>query len=345
MDKDEIYRVFQEICRQIPVIILGSGPSCAVGIPSMKVLAEYLLHEMKGNNNDKWRIISDDLRKGMDFESALQRTSPDESLHNEIVKIVGPYISEADLKVREQYLSGLRITPIESLIKYYYSWNLSIITPNYDCLVEYCCDKLKIQCRTGFVGYFMKRFDLKKADRVLEYIDRSVINGKQKQIRKVSPHVSLFKVHGSIDWYEIENEKVVDMSLRYCRQFDDKRLIIPPGDRKFQETHKIPFREIIQKADDSIRSGKSFLMIGYGFNDKHLEELLVQRLKDDEKSGIIITKKLSMNAVKLLSDCPNLWGVYQKNSSTVIRNKDDEYEINDTELWKIDEFVRHVLGG
>ncbi len=86
-------------------------------------------------------------------------------------------------------------------------------------------------------------------------------------------------------------------------------------------------------------------MIGYGFNDEHLHEILVKRLKDDEKYGIIITKGLSEKARELLSSCPNLWGVSQKNSSTVIRNRDDEFEIPNIELWQIDEFINHVLGG
>jgi hypothetical protein len=86
-------------------------------------------------------------------------------------------------------------------------------------------------------------------------------------------------------------------------------------------------------------------MIGYGFNDDHIHEILVKRLKEDEKPGIIITKELSEKAKELLSNCPNLWGVRQKNSATVIQNGVNEYEISDIELWRIDEFIRVILGG
>ena len=128
-------------------------------------------------------------------------------------------------------------------------------------------------------------------------------------------------------------------------KYADKRLIILPGDRKYSEVFHEPYRELIQKADNSLRSGRSFLMIGYGFNDEHIQEILVKRLVEDEKPGIIITKELSEKSKELLSDCSNLWGISQKNSSTVIRNKDTEYEIRDIELWKIDEFIRVILGG
>ena len=47
MDKDSIYKTFQEICRQVPVVILGSGPSCAAGIPGMRSLAERLLDKLR----------------------------------------------------------------------------------------------------------------------------------------------------------------------------------------------------------------------------------------------------------------------------------------------------------
>jgi len=259
---------------------------------------------------------------------------------------VGDYISNKDRKVRDRYFYRQRTIPVERLINYYRSENLTIITPNYDCLVEYCCDELKIQCNTGFVGYFRKTLDFKKAEREVEYVDRSVVvKGKRRQIAKRTPHIKLFKVHGSIDWYDFNNNTISDTSLIDNGKYADKRLIILPGDRKYSETIHAPYRELIQKADNSLRSGRSFLMIGYGFNDEHIQEILVKRLVEDEKPGIIITKELSEKAKALLSYCPNLWGVSRKNSSTVISNKDIEYEIPDIELWRIDGFIRVVLGG
>ncbi len=55
MDKDSIYKTFQEICRQIPVIILGTGPSCAAGIPGMEGLAEHLLKKLNNNTSIEWK--------------------------------------------------------------------------------------------------------------------------------------------------------------------------------------------------------------------------------------------------------------------------------------------------
>ncbi|GAH37393.1 unnamed protein product, partial [marine sediment metagenome] len=162
---------------------------------------------------------------------------------------------------------------------------------------------------------------------------------------KRTPHIKLFKVHGSIDWYDLNDNIVSDISLIENGKYADKRLIILPGDRKYSEAFHEPYRELIQKADNSLRSGRSFLMIGYSFNDDHIQEILIKRLKEDEKSGIIITRSLSQKAKELLSDCPNLWGVSQKNSATVIQNGESEYEMSDIELWRINEFVRDVLGG
>ena len=345
MDKDSIYKTFQEICRQVPVVILGSGASCASGIPGMEELAEHLLEKLGSNTSEKWTGISNDLRKGIDLETALNRTPPDENLSKEIIKTVGDYISNKDREVKDRYFNRQITIPVECLIDYLREEILTIITPNYDCLVEHCCDKLKIHCNTGFVGYFRKTLDFEKAERVVEYIDRSVVvKGRRKQIAKRTPHIKLFKVHGSIDWYNFNNT-VSDASLIENGKYKDKRLIILPGDRKYSETFHEPYRELIQKADNSLRSGRSFLMIGYGFNDDHIQEILVKRLKEDEKYGIIITKGLSEKAEELLSYCPNLWGVTQKNSSTVISNKDIEYEIPNIELWRMDEFVKDVLGG
>ena len=346
MDIDSIYKTFQEICRKIPIVILGSGPSCAAGIPGMRSLAEHLLDKLRNDTSNGWKKISDDLRKNIDLETAFSRTQPDEKLSKEIIKTVGGYISEKDKEVRDRYFNRQIKIPVGSLIDYYRSEILTIITPNYDCLVEYCCDELKIHCNTGFVGYFRKNLDFEKAEREAEYVDKSVIvRGRRRRIEKITPHVKLFKVHGSIDWYDFNNNTVSDIFLIEREKYEDKRLIILPGDRKYSKAFHEPYRELIQKADDSLRSGKSFLMIGYGFNDEHLQEILVKRLVEDEKPGIVITKEISEKAKELLSGCPNLWGISQKNSSTVIRNKDTEYEISNMELWRIDEFVREILGG
>jgi len=345
IDKDSIYKTFQEICRQLPIVILGSGPSCAAGIPCMEALAKHLLKKMGNNISDKWREISDDLRKNVDLEKALSNNPPSENLNNEIIKIVGRYISKKDKEVRNDYFYGHTAIPVERLINYFRSETLTIISPNYDCLVEYCCDKLKIPCNTSFVGYFRKNLDFEKAEREAEYVDSVIVRGRRKRIEKITPHVKLFKVHGSIDWYDFNNSTVSDIFLIESEKYEDKRLIILPGDRKYSEAFHEPYRELIQKADNAIQSGRSFLMIGYGFNDEHLQEILVKRLVEDEKPGIIITKEISEKAKELLSGCPNLWGISQKNSSTVIRNKDTEDEIPDIKLWRIDEFVKDVLGG
>jgi len=346
MDKDSIYKTFQEICRQIPVIILGSGPSCATGIPGMEALSDYLLEKLENNTSDNWIKISDELRKNIDLETAFNKARPDENLSKEIIKIVGRYISIKDGEVRDKYLNREIAIPVERLLNYYRSEVLTIITPNYDCLIEYCCDYLKTPCYTGFVGYFRKALNFEKAKRESEYIDTSVIvKGRRKRIAKIIPHIRLFKVHGSIDWYSVSNEIFSDISFNAKDLFDDRRLIILPGDRKYFETIHEPYRELIQKADNSLRSGRSFLMIGYGFNDDHIQEILIKRLKEDEKAGIIITRDLSQKAKELLTNCPNLWGVSQKNSSTVIHNKEKEYEMSDIELWRIDEFIRELLGG
>jgi hypothetical protein len=346
MDKDSIYKTFQEICRQIPVVILGSGPSCAVGIPGMEALAEHLLNKLHNNTNIEWKKIRSDLQNKIGLETALSNNPPSESLNNEIIQIVGHYISKKDKELRNCYFNDHIAIPIEWLINYFRSETLTIITPNYDCLIEYCCDKLKIPCYTGFVGYFRKTRDFERAEKEIEYIDKSVIvKGKRRLIPKTALHVRLFKVHGSIEWYEANNKIVSDISLADNSKLDNKRLIIPPGYEKYSNAFHDPFIEFIQKANDSIRSGKSFLMIGYGFNDDPIEGTLVKRLGEDEKAGIIITKELSEKAKELLSDCPNLWGVSQKNSATVIHCGENEYEIPDIELWQIDKFVREILGG
>jgi hypothetical protein len=346
MNKDFIYRALQDICRKIPVIIAGSGASCAAGMPGMPTLKEHLLESIPKDFSDLWKLISDDLQKNVDLETALNNNKPDDKLENEIIKIVGHYISKKDREIRHKYFNNKLIIPIEKLLKYYKDNILNIITPNYDCLVEYCCDKLKIPVSTGSYGYFRKYYHYDNLKEGLRYFSRSTkIKGNQKYRIQTPFQVRLYKLHGSVDWYDINGEIVSDSTLYESDKPDEKRLIITPGSNKYRNTHGNPFRDLIHAADDVIRSGNTFLMVGYGFNDKHLEEILQKRLKEDAKPGIIITKELSQNAIDILNISPNVWSVSQQNSGSRINHNGETFNLDNLEIWKIDEFVKEVLGG
>lgn len=56
-------------------------------------------------------------------------------------------------------------------------------------------------------------------------------------------------------------------------------LIVPPGKEKYSTTHEEPYRTIIEEADKEFKRAGSFLCIGYGFNDSHIQPKLISANK------------------------------------------------------------------
>lgn len=75
-----------------------------------------------------------------------------------------------------------------------------------------------------------------------------------------------------------------------------------PGTQKYQKTHLEPFRSIINNADQAINEAGSYLCIGYGFNDEHIQPKLMAKCLRQKTPITIITYTLSESAKKLILD-------------------------------------------
>ena len=140
-----------------------------------------------------------------------------------------------------------------------------------------------------------------------------------------------------------------DNSLTYDREHTLKRAIIPPGDAKIPEAF-MNYRDFFARADNAIASDDAYIFVGYGFNDIHIEKEIDRHLKINGKHGVIISKKLSDKAKNLINTADNLWAVFQdpdNSTNTLIKNKkyNSHLIVENSDLWKIDEFTDMILGG
>lgn len=80
--------------------------------------------------------------------------------------------------------------------------------------------------------------------------------------------------------------------------------------------------------------------------NKVTNEELINKIKDQNCNGIIITKETNKRIDKLLNEANNLWLVCQSKADTVIKNKrySDSLVLENEELWKVDVFTRKILG-
>ena len=166
---------------------------------------------------------------------------------------------------------------------------LSVITTNYDRLAEYAADFGGHGWSTGFgQGYVGHRC---AGRRLTFYKDRSPLR-----------MVDIWKVHGSLDWFRGPDGTVVSLPAVSTPLDGFSPVIVAPGVDKYRRTHEEPFRSTIAGADAAIDAGNSFLCVGYGFNDEHIQPKLLERCRRQDKAVVVLAKQLTDAAKRVLLD-------------------------------------------
>jgi len=264
--KEYLFTLVQHFLKSPPLVIWGSGATIPFGIPSMNDLNESLKEQIEdfddSNNN-----LEEELGKDKYIDKMP-----------EIKKVIWDQINEADTLVLKRIIKNDSndFEGIKSLAKKFIEPHpqvVNIITTNYDRILEHIMSYQNINFTDGFEGRMLSKFNLD------HFKDEKVVN--------------LIKVHGSLDWFDINGE------IRYLsnHQGDTPLKIIAPGKNKYEEAYASPYRELIQKADSLIEDAASFLVVGFGFNDEHL----TPKIRAKMKQGIpvvLITKEITENSFK-----------------------------------------------
>lgn len=308
----------QDYYGKAPVIILGSGASAAHGMSGMSALATYLVNNtdisgLSAGETETWVKFCQLLKDKVDLESALHQVTASEELTSRIVMATWTMINSEDNDVFLKSLQDNTIFPLSRLLEHMFKSNLKIInivTTNYDRLAEYACDQGRIHHYTGFTHGFFRQL------------------APPTEITSVR-RANIWKVHGSLDWFQSPLEDTVAISNIKSIPDNYQSQIVTPGTQKYHKTHLEPFRSIINNADQAINEAGSYLCIGYGFNDEHIQPKLMMKCLRQKTPITIITYALSDSAKKLI-----LEGKAQ-NYLAIERGETDEQSIVYSSLDKI----------
>lgn len=279
----------QDYYDKAPLLILGSGASAAHGMSGMGALAEHLIantdrSDLSAAEIEAWDKFSQILLEGVDLETALHRVAVTEELTSRIITATWSLINSEDTQVFHDCLQNQSFFPMSRLLRHMFKSNLTkinIVTTNYDRLAEYACDQAEAHHYTGFThGFFRQR------------ATPSEITCARR--------VNIWKVHGSLDWFKSPIEDIVALSNIQEIPANYKPEIVTPGTQKYQATHLEPYRTVIYNADLAITAAKSYLCIGYGFNDEHIQPNIMSKCQRQNTPITIITYALSDAARKLL---------------------------------------------
>jgi hypothetical protein len=326
MTLEDLAKHCQACAQKEPLIVLGSGSSIPHGIGAMGDLAKYLSETIQpeSSEEDAWLLVKTALSQGDHLEAALEENQLPNSLVDKIVRSTWSFIARDDYNVFKEAIKRKDLFPLQVMFSGLFrstTRNIHVVTTNYDRIAEYAADVGGYIHNTGFLpGY------LRQAEGAENLIFKQGVNRART--------ITLWKVHGSLDWFADENGNAVSLPLTTELPEGLKPLIVTPGVSKYQRTHDEPFRSAIQGADSAINAASSFICVGYGFRDAHVHPkltkkcgilhtpiLILARTLTDEAKGFL-NRHAGRNYLAL-EDHPNGTLVYNREnpSGTVVEGK------------------------
>jgi hypothetical protein len=339
---EKIASIAQGCFQQNPVVILGSGASVVHGLRGMGELAQYLMDNLKaeeGEEVEAWHVIKEALSNDNGLEEALVKISAPLSLVEKIVELTWQAISEDDLALLGRAAKGEEQFSLSDLLHGMFKSThmvANIVTTNYDRVAEYASDIAGYFHATGFAPGII---------RTREGVETVSIRRGAHSARTVR----IWKVHGSLDWFAGPDGRVVSLPIPANLPDTLKPLIVTPGVSKYERTHDEPFRSAIQGADIALGQAASFLCVGYGFRDRHIQPKIVDRCKNRNVPIVILARTLTDEAKKFIADSAGQAYMALEMDGDGTRVISPEYPdgmtVAQPNLWSFENFNRMVLGG
>ncbi len=313
--------------------LFGSGTSSGA-IPIMKDLFTKVKANVAKLDKEKLALFNNiKLKDENDFEELLgilysQRiflenlTLPKEKELEDCKKI----ISEIEKTIFTEINVNIEASkPVLDIYKRFYQKvslrsrdlsRINIFTTNNDLFNETALDSININYINGFIGGLNKFFNP-------AFFNYSFSKRMDTSIDKYEPvenMVYLYKLHGSINWIEDKSNKnsFFDISEIVSKNEiiykEDNNVLIYPTPTKQDKSLGSPYTELFREFQKKLLEQHSVLFIvGYGFNDSHVNNIIHQALATNSSMNVVIFKELN-DKIKLSkiddSRVFKIWGTY-----------------------------------
>lgn len=344
MDLHSLKQELQDHLRDGLVTVIGSGLSCAEGLPGMGELADHLKTAigptLSPGDLAAWKEISIAIAAN-GLEAALLKHPPSNTLEIAIGNSTSEFIAGRERDVITDVFNGTRVLRLTRLLKHMLKPNsgLPIVTTNYDRLAEVAAEDAGLGVDTMFLGQFVGPLNPKESQ--LSFC-RDVTLKNRRPTFTYAQRATVLKPHGSLDWYLRDGRPV-----RYGGDLPGAtRLIITPGQNKFRNGYDSPFDAHRERANRAIDQASRFLVLGYGFNDDHLETHLTPAIRAGRPT-LMLTHSLSPKALQLALANANVLALdYERqgghDGTRVIHCKTPHF-VPKLALWDVHSFVSEVL--
>jgi len=322
------------------VTVIGSGLSAAAGLPTMPQLADLLLKNMPVDRSlaSDWKPIADRL-KTQDLESAMDGISAGSPILSDVVKLVSAEVTKKERDVFDNLAKGEAL-PLARLFTLLARVNsrIVVVTTNYDRLVEAASEQAGLPIDTSFTGAYFGRFDPETSRQLFESLPRQ---RDRRTAIATRQHVALLKPHGSLDWFRVGDEPI-----RSITGIDSPPLIITPGSSKYETGYERPFDHHRAAGNAAIDAARALLIVGYGFNDSHLQTHLGPALNSGT-SAVVLARTLSVAAHAQLASAPQILAMERTagaaGRSTTVYHHGESAVYDGVDLWDLEVLIAEAL--
>lgn len=168
---------------------------------------------------------------------------------------------------------------------------IRVFTTNNDLFNETALDSLNIHYINGFGGGLRKYFN----PALFNYTWSKRMDTSIDKYEPVENMVYLYKIHGSINWQETEHKmnnyfNIEELSPQQLSP--EKSVLIYPTPTKQDKSLGVPYVDLFREFQNKLLEPHSVLfVIGYGFNDRHVNDIIYRALATNSTINVVIFGK------------------------------------------------------
>ena len=191
-----------------------------------------------------------------------------------------------------------------------------IFTLNYDLLIERALDNLGVLYFDGFLGSINRTLRTESYHYDLYYPGETT----EGRVTRVDRVLHLYKLHGSINWRR-RSTNALDVIINHGNPDEEEYgdVMIYPSPLKATEMNGYPYSEMFRHFSAQIHQPQSaLLVIGYRFQDSHVNRLIYQALSIPSFVLIIVTPQITEPDVfGSVTDEHEIWRLTQIDSKRI----------------------------